>query len=842
MRVIFIISFALLALLTPQSSPADPTVNRLLDFGTEVLRQTNQPDYSRPPPQQQPRYRDRSWQDDQHYTRPRQPSYAEPYTPPPAYNREQVAEIQRLLTDLGYEPGPIDGLFGEKTARGIRAFERANGLPVTGVPSDELIPELRHALASAPSTGHAALSPAPESEDCLHAGSAAERTICASPELTSLDDELDSAFADALERSDDRDRIRAGQDDWLARRDHCGADQECLARAMRNRISELRSVSAVTSRGGRDLAYIALRNAAQVAVVDLGSGSIIERIKVGPLPRGTTASADGSTVAVVNDGDITVSLIDTDTNEVVETLVYQALRDRIFQKSGAADGAHDDDDNSKNIGNVVLGPSGNRVYIADSWFGVISVDRVSGETAMLGDIHGGRQEIGPTGGIIKISQDGSRIFLPDSAHQGLTIIDTDTMTMAGTVPRLYHGAFDVSDDGKFVVEFYQEIQIGDLETFEVRQITDDQWRQSRMATLVNNTLDPVEISPDGSRLYALREVDKPAAGPSSSIFQIRAYDLRTGSMLSEVTVGEQPTDGMALTRDGRHVVIASPATNTLHVYNARDLSEVKVVKVAPTPRAYIDFIISKGAPEKTTPVQQVAEADAAASATDSAANDSAAGLLKAEDDQTPRNDSPAMVARAQDRLNALGYDAGPVDGNFGRQTRRAILEFEFDHELEATGSVSHALLARLDAAAADSQAGTASQTQAVPASTGQASNSHVLAAAAPDDLRAKAMAFIQSSASSARTPLEPSDEVTIELVELNGQPPREAFAIVKGFNWCGSRGCSAQVLDLSGPQAVSIGDFIASRLEVLPGTTGGWQDIAVNGHRQIYHDGKYRRP
>lgn len=43
-----------------------------------------------------------------------------------------ILEVQRRLTELGYNPGPIDGVWGKKTQAAIREFQRNNGLPVTG--------------------------------------------------------------------------------------------------------------------------------------------------------------------------------------------------------------------------------------------------------------------------------------------------------------------------------------------------------------------------------------------------------------------------------------------------------------------------------------------------------------------------------------------------------------------------------------------------------------------------------------------------------------------------------------------------------------------------------------
>lgn len=44
-----------------------------------------------------------------------------------------VEELQRLLTDRGFEPGEIDGVFGKKTKTALMAFQKANGLESDGV-------------------------------------------------------------------------------------------------------------------------------------------------------------------------------------------------------------------------------------------------------------------------------------------------------------------------------------------------------------------------------------------------------------------------------------------------------------------------------------------------------------------------------------------------------------------------------------------------------------------------------------------------------------------------------------------------------------------------------------
>lgn len=50
----------------------------------------------------------------------------------PAPNTEAVANVQSRLVYLGYDPGPVDGIYGPRTAKAIRAYQRDHGLGVDG--------------------------------------------------------------------------------------------------------------------------------------------------------------------------------------------------------------------------------------------------------------------------------------------------------------------------------------------------------------------------------------------------------------------------------------------------------------------------------------------------------------------------------------------------------------------------------------------------------------------------------------------------------------------------------------------------------------------------------------
>jgi len=67
-------------------------------------------------------------------------------------NPLQVQGVQVALSALGYNVGTPNGVIGDGTAKAIRDYEKANGLPVTGTITADLIESL-NALAGAPTNG-----------------------------------------------------------------------------------------------------------------------------------------------------------------------------------------------------------------------------------------------------------------------------------------------------------------------------------------------------------------------------------------------------------------------------------------------------------------------------------------------------------------------------------------------------------------------------------------------------------------------------------------------------------------------------------------------------------------
>jgi len=63
--------------------------------------------------------------------------------------RNRLATVQMLLTDLGYDPGGIDGQMGGNTRKAILKFQREHNIRRDGDVSPELIARLRERQAAA---------------------------------------------------------------------------------------------------------------------------------------------------------------------------------------------------------------------------------------------------------------------------------------------------------------------------------------------------------------------------------------------------------------------------------------------------------------------------------------------------------------------------------------------------------------------------------------------------------------------------------------------------------------------------------------------------------------------
>jgi len=66
---------------------------------------------------------------------------------PGALNRAQIKEVERLLAELGYWTGTVDGRFDPKTQAALIAFQKSEGRTITGLLTSEEFEAIRNSSA-----------------------------------------------------------------------------------------------------------------------------------------------------------------------------------------------------------------------------------------------------------------------------------------------------------------------------------------------------------------------------------------------------------------------------------------------------------------------------------------------------------------------------------------------------------------------------------------------------------------------------------------------------------------------------------------------------------------------
>ena len=62
-----------------------------------------------------------------------------------------VKQVQTAVGKLGFDPGPVDGVYGSQTVRAVAAFQEANGLANDGIVGADTAAKMNAALASSSS-------------------------------------------------------------------------------------------------------------------------------------------------------------------------------------------------------------------------------------------------------------------------------------------------------------------------------------------------------------------------------------------------------------------------------------------------------------------------------------------------------------------------------------------------------------------------------------------------------------------------------------------------------------------------------------------------------------------
>nr|WP_255453731.1 peptidoglycan-binding protein [Paracoccus sp. S-4012] len=222
-------------------------------------------------------------------------------------SRTSVADVQRMLADLGYSPGAPDGDPGPRTRKEIARFQAQAGLPSTGRLDRATLDRLAAAHAARPadplpSSNDSRLRQGP-SFDCVQAREPSELAICASDELAALDREMSARFRAARQGASgaQAEALLSQQRTWILSRDACGSDPGCLGSSMAARIDQI-----ATGQPGSGSPSAAGAGAGRVALTaQVGPGSLASPQEPAGVDRGQNELAldEGPAAEVILFGD-----------------------------------------------------------------------------------------------------------------------------------------------------------------------------------------------------------------------------------------------------------------------------------------------------------------------------------------------------------------------------------------------------------------------------------------------------------------------------------------------------------------------------------------------------------
>ena len=78
-----------------------------------------------------------------------------------------------------------------------------------------------------------------------------------------------------------------------------------------------------------------------------------------------------------------------------------------------------------------------------------------------------------------------------------------------------------------------------------------------------------------------------------------------------------------------------------------------------------------------------------------------------------------FISRVQEQLRAFGFDAGPVNGDFGTKTQAALAQFQLSRVLPASGQLDRQTLAELGVSRDSAQASAGASAPELPPENSQ---------------------------------------------------------------------------------------------------------------------------
>ncbi|AKB82590.1 Chitin binding protein [Methanosarcina barkeri 3] len=280
--------------------------------------------------------------------------------------------------------------------------------------------------------------------------------------------------------------------------------------------------------------------------------TVITTIPVGSNPDGVAVNPTGK-VYVTNNGDNTISVIDTATNTVTATVLV-----------------------GSNPDGVAVNPAGTRVYVTNANSDTVSViDTATNKvtaTVPVGSYPWG----------VAVNPDGTKAYAVNYNSNTVSVIDTATNKVAATISvEEYPSGVAVSPTGtKAYVTNNYNVSVIDTTTNKVT------------ATVpVGSLAWGIAVNPDGTKVYVT----------NSDNDTVSVIDTATNKVTATVPVGSGP-EGIAVNPDGTKVYVANYYSGTISVINTTTNNVTATINIGYYPVAFGQFIGSVPVPEPVIPV------------------------------------------------------------------------------------------------------------------------------------------------------------------------------------------------------------------------------------------------